>query len=132
MNSLLIDTHILIWLMSGDFEKLSDQLIAELTQVDRIYVSSISLFEIAWLAHHDKIDLNMPYQQWFEIVKNEVNITIMDVTAEIAFRAVTLPEHHKDPHDRMIIATALLNDFKLASVDGKFKLYTELDGLLLS
>ncbi|WP_343123118.1 PIN domain-containing protein [Chrysiogenes arsenatis] len=42
-----------------------------------------------------------------------------------------LPEHHTDPQDRLIIATALNHNAKLLSADSKFKLYRELEGLLV-
>ena len=51
--------------------------------------------------------------------------------AAIATRAVDLYEHHSDPQDRIIIATALEHKAKLMSDDRKFPKYTELDGLLL-
>jgi PIN domain nuclease of toxin-antitoxin system len=43
-----------------------------------------------------------------------------------------LPEHHKDPLDRIIIATTLLHSAELISVDGKFPLYEELKNCLIS
>ena len=41
-------------------------------------------------------------------------------------------EHHRDPQDRIIIATALTHEARLISVDGKFTRYRELDGKLIS
>ena len=49
----------------------------------------------------------------------------------IAGIAVDLPEHHSDPQDRIIIATALSHDAQLMSADGKFPLYKELADRLL-
>jgi PIN domain nuclease of toxin-antitoxin system len=49
----------------------------------------------------------------------------------IASRAVDLPEHHRDPQDRIIIATALVHGALLLSSDAKFTLYEELGGQLL-
>jgi PIN domain nuclease of toxin-antitoxin system len=45
--------------------------------------------------------------------------------------AVDLPEHHSDPQDRIIMATALAHDAKLMSSDSKFPIYAELAGRLL-
>ena len=50
---------------------------------------------------------------------------------EEAERAVSLPEHHKDPIDRIIIATAIEHQAQLLSVDGRFSDYQELAGLLV-
>jgi PIN domain nuclease of toxin-antitoxin system len=59
-------------------------------------------------------------------------IELLPVTPQIAGIAVDLPEHHRDPQDRLIIATALSHDAILISSDGKFPLYTELAGRLLN
>lgn len=73
----------------------------------------------------------MSYVKWLEIVKSHTDIQFLDINTEIAYQAVILPEHHKDPMDRMIIATAMYYQLDIASVDGKFKLYNQLDGKLL-
>ena len=54
------------------------------------------------------------------------------ITSEIAYLSARLTEHHKDPADRMIIATAILNDAQLISFDGVFPLYSELKGRLIT
>jgi PIN domain nuclease of toxin-antitoxin system len=46
--------------------------------------------------------------------------------------SANLPQHHRDPADRLIIATALEHRYSLLSVDSKFELYTELADLLVS
>ncbi len=56
---------------------------------------------------------------------------ILDRADVIAGIAVDLPEHHSDPQDRIIIATALRYDAQLMSADGKFPLYKELADKLL-
>ena len=58
-------------------------------------------------------------------------VTYIPVSRAIAERAVSLPEHHKDPVDRIIIATAVEYQAQLISVDGRFPTYQELAGLLV-
>jgi PIN domain nuclease of toxin-antitoxin system len=53
------------------------------------------------------------------------------ITPQIANIAVDLPEHHRDPQDRLIIATALAHNADLMSSDQQFAKYTELAGRLL-
>jgi PIN domain nuclease of toxin-antitoxin system len=55
----------------------------------------------------------------------------LPITPQIANTAAALPEHHRDPQDRLIIATALVHDADLMSADGQFPRYTELAGKLL-
>jgi PIN domain nuclease of toxin-antitoxin system len=59
-------------------------------------------------------------------------VELLPLTPAIAARAVELPDMHRDPFDRIIIATALEMDARLASVDGRFVSYTELAGRLIA
>src|SRR2546430_11172592 len=59
-------------------------------------------------------------------------ISLLPITPRIAGLAVELVEHHRDPQDRLIIATALSYDATLISADTRFPLYTELNGRLLT
>jgi PIN domain nuclease of toxin-antitoxin system len=58
-------------------------------------------------------------------------IEILGITPQIAEKAVTLPEHHSDPQDRLIMATAIVHGAKLISADGKFVAYADLANLLV-
>ena len=94
-------------------------------------VSAISCFEVAWLAHHGRIALPCDKELWFEKALGGSGIGLLPITPEIASMAVTLPEHHSDPQDRIIIATALAHEAKLMSSDRKFPVYAELADRLL-
>ena len=58
-------------------------------------------------------------------------IDVIPIEQNIAKIAAQLPEHHKDPADRIIIATAIYHQATLLSLDTKFPLYTELNQLLI-
>ncbi len=58
-------------------------------------------------------------------------ITLLPITAQIAYEAVNLSPVHKDPFDRLIIATTVVYKAKLASIDGLFSKYSELDTYLM-
>jgi len=128
---IVLDTHIWHWWVNQIPGKLSPEIIALIEEADEVSVSAISCFEMAWLVHHGRIDLNMPFEYWFSQIEHNTDIQILPVTAQIGIRAVTLPEHHKDPQDRIIIATALFYDARLLSFDSAFPAYRELDGRLL-
>jgi PIN domain nuclease of toxin-antitoxin system len=57
---------------------------------------------------------------------------LLPLTPEVACRAVSLSPVHKDPFDRLIIATSLVYEARLASVDSLFSLYPEIGDRLLS
>ncbi len=96
-----------------------------------VAVSAISCFEVAWLERHGRISLPCEVVTWFEKALDESGIALLPLTPAIAARAVQLHEHHSDPQDRIIIATALEHGAKLMSDDGKFAKYPELEGCLL-
>lgn len=131
MNHLILDTHILIWLVQNP-EKISKKL-QNYIEKSHLYISSITCFEIVWLIEHNKIEIlgYANFQDWFDDIKNQFALQILPVTCQISETAVKLPEHHKDPQDRIIIATALKHQFLLASADLKFQLYQELTNILI-
>ncbi|MDO8990721.1 MAG: type II toxin-antitoxin system VapC family toxin [Sideroxyarcus sp.] len=85
---------------------------------------------MAWLVKHGRIALKLRVSEWLNQIE-ENGIAIIPVTRSIAERAVSLPEHHKDPVDRIIIATTIEYKAQLLSVDGRFPDYQELAGLLV-
>ncbi|MDP2902235.1 MAG: type II toxin-antitoxin system VapC family toxin [Methylovulum sp.] len=128
---IVLDTHIWHWWTNQIPDKLSFKIIALIEETDEIAVSAISCFEMAWLVRHGRINLDMPFEHWFSEVECNTGIQILPVTAQIGIQAVALPEHHKDPQDRIIIATALLYEAHLLSFDTAFSAYRELDGCLI-
>lgn len=90
----------------------------------------MTCWEMAWLVEHGRIVLQLPVSNWLDQVEAN-GVVIIPVSRSIAERAVALPEHHKDPVDRIIIATAVEHQAQLVSVDGRFPAYHELAGLLV-
>lgn len=128
MKNVLLDTHILYWYINQTPNKLSPTMIEIIECADEIFISAITCFELSWLIHHQRIQLAIPYTEWFQSVL-DYGVKVLPITAEIAHLAVILPEHHKDPHDRLIIATALHHQYRVLSIDHAFDLYDELQHL---
>lgn len=74
----------------------------------------------------------MPAHEWFQEALENSGIELIPLMPDIAARAVVLTDVHRDPFDRIIIATALVENALLASLDSKFCEYPELKGFLLS
>ena len=119
---ILVDTHILIWLLSGDsMLSRSAQRILE-DERNEIYFSSINIAEIA--IKHVKNPLLMPLTP--EQVREaalENNLRELDFGSSHAVALASLPLHHKDPVDRMLIAQAEGSQMKLMSHDDFIALY---------
>lgn len=128
---IVLDTHIWLWWINQDQVRLKLAWTARIDSDEPVGVSAISCFEIAWLAHHSRIELPIAVDDWFDKALAGSGIALLPVTPRIARMAVQLPEHHRDPQDRLIIATALAHDATLISVDDQFPRYAELAGHLL-
>lgn len=128
---IILDTHIWLWWVNDDIASLGQERKKQIECSDAVAVSAISCFEVAWLERHGRIILPCGREEWFKKALQGSGVMLLPLTPQIASRAVDLPEHHNDPQDRIIIATALAHDGRLMSADKKFPLYTELVGRLL-
>ena len=128
---IVLDTHIWIWWVNDDQALLKPEWRELIDNATEVGVSAISCFEVAWMGRHGRIVLPQPRALWFQRALGGSGISLLPVSAEIASIAVDMPEHHRDPQDRIIIATALALDCQLISVDRKFPFYQELAGKLV-
>jgi PIN domain nuclease of toxin-antitoxin system len=70
-----------------------------------------------------RLQLSCPAKEWCQKALTPSDIMLFPLTPEIAYRAVNLSPVHKAPFDRIIIATALVYQANLASIDGLFSQY---------
>ena len=127
---LILDTHALYWWVNCTPDKLGQRQIDAIETAESLAVSAMTCWEMTWLVKHERIVLQLPVSDWLDQVEAN-GVAIIPVSRSIAERAVLLPEHHKDPVDRIIIATAVEHQAQLVSVDGRFPDYQELPGLLV-
>jgi PIN domain nuclease of toxin-antitoxin system len=127
---LILDTHALYWWVNRTPDKLEQRQIDAIETADALAISAMTCWEIAWLVKHGRIILKLPVSDWLDQIEAN-GVAIIPVSRAIAERAVTLHEHHKDPVDRIIIATAVEHQAQLLSVDGRFSDYQELAELLV-
>lgn len=123
---ILLDTHTLIWWLKGS-DKLSikaKKAILEAQKENSIYVSSITIWEICMLAKNGEIGFGIDIGDWIKSLESMSGINFVPVDNEVSQKAVFLPElDHKDPADRIIIATALSLGCPLATKDVKIHAY---------
>jgi len=128
---ILLDTHIWIrWLLPS--QPLPTSLVRQIEQTETIMVSAISCWEVVMLEKQQRIKLPLPIKQWLQEATTGSEINVLPITCDISCLAGTLPEHHKYPADRIIIATALCHNLKLMSLDSIFPNYQELIGKLIT
>ncbi len=124
---LVIDTHVLIWWVSGSdslSNKASKHIKDMLKNDGEVIISSISAWEIAMLIQKDRLVLSMDVESWLDEVSQIDGVRFMPVDNEISIKATMLPgEFHKDPADRMIVATARKLAVPLVTADEKILQY---------
>ena len=118
----LLDTHTLIWYINGD-EELSNNAKAAIEGDHTInFISIASLWEIAIKISLEKLDLKTPFKQIAKEIENN-GFEILPITFEDTLTLSTLPMHHRDPFDRIIIVQSFNNGLNLISKDANFDLY---------
>jgi PIN domain nuclease of toxin-antitoxin system len=114
----LLDTHIVIWALNGD-ARLPAKYIRIIEDGSKCYVSIASLWEIAIKQSLGKLDVRDDIVNALE----EGNIELLPVSTAAIRTIRTLPHHHRDPFDRMLIAQAIAENLSLLTVDRHFALY---------
>jgi PIN domain nuclease of toxin-antitoxin system len=124
---IILDTHVWWWAISEP-ERLSSiaQKIIEETPSTERHVASISLWEFAMMSSRGRIILNIHPKEWLRNAIESVGTKVLSMTANIAFESCNLPGNfHKDPADRIIVATARIYNALLISRDEKILNYPE-------
>lgn len=129
---ILIDTQVLIWFQVNhpNLGKTAVRLITDPNNT--IYVSDISLYEIAIKQTIGKLaDFNVDIRDIVTVGKEDgFNFIPLNHDAIAAYVNIPLHDGHRDPFDRLIIATAKMSGLTLLSADEKFELYEDYVSLI--
>ena len=119
MTTVLLDSHVVHW-WSAEPHRLSPSATLTIEQAAELAVASISWFELAWLAGHERITLTMPLRSWLDGLSQQVRTVA--ATPAIAATAVAFPRSFPgDPADRLIYATAIENGWSLVTKDQRMR-----------
>jgi PIN domain nuclease of toxin-antitoxin system len=119
----LLDTHVLIWLVEGDKNLSTIARSAIEDEENSLYLSIVSLWEITIKLSLDKLDLQLSVDEMVESFLIPGGIQILQIETRHLSILRDLPLHHRDPFDRLIIAQAQAEGMTLVSADGIFGMY---------
>ena len=123
MRPLLLDTCAVLRLANGEFGKFSRSAMNAMREADVLYVSPISEWEISLKWKQGGIELPLEPRMLMRKVIDAYSLSLVPLSEEVMFRATELPEIHKDPADRFIIATAVLGNMVVVTTDRRFAQY---------
>lgn len=124
---ILLDTHVWIWFLSNPEKLSSEAKKAVETGIEKesVFISSISIWEIAVLHTKDRLQLSIDLEKWISQSEKLPFLQFVPVNNAIALQSVLLPDPlHNDPADRIIIATALSEGVALVTKDEKIIAYS--------
>jgi PIN domain nuclease of toxin-antitoxin system len=115
--NLLLDTHVLIWWDEG--RRISAEARAAVEEADTVYVSAASAWEIAIKTGLGRL---RPTRTVDKAVRDS-GFVELPITFRHAERVATLPAHHRDPFDRLLVAQAEVEELALVTRDPVFGRY---------
>ncbi len=119
---IVLDTHIWFYFINDGPEKLPAEVRKAIRDNDVLGVSIISCWEIAMLVAKNRLRFSIDVQDWITKALKYKGIKLIELTPEIAVLATRLPgEFHKDPADRIIVASSLKLAAPLVTLDQSIK-----------
>lgn len=119
---ILLDTHIYLWWLQ-DHPKLSAPARGKILAATEVYVSSASIWEASIKIGIGKLEADIE-ELVAQIAQN--GFLELPVSARHAMQLARLPELHRDPFDRMLVAQAMCEPLRLLTADAQVARYSEL------
>jgi PIN domain nuclease of toxin-antitoxin system len=121
MSGYLLDTHVWLWAQSGDTEKIGSDLQSELEKHQhrrQLCVSAISILEIARLVALKQYTIASSIDDFIAEATADDGLVLLDLSPRILIESTRLPDEiHRDPSDRILIATAREHNLTLITRD---------------
>ncbi len=129
---ILLDTHVWLWWLSGagGLSTAASTAIDEAIDADGVTVSTISTWEIALLVDRERLTLRIPVGEWIEASEAVPSLSFVPPSNRIMLESVALPgQFHRDPTDRIIVATARMEGMSVVTKDTKIQDYPHVQSL---
>jgi PIN domain nuclease of toxin-antitoxin system len=123
MGRFLLDTHGFLWLIQGD-SQLSERARAVISDdANQLYFSVASIWEITIKLNIGKLKIGHTIEDIYTLLA-QLKVEVLSIDRSDLVQYLTLPLHHRDPFDRILIAQAIDRDLVLVSADESFGAYS--------
>lgn len=120
---LLLDSHIMLWIVAPGSRQLSARAKRIVTEAASVQFSLVSLWELAIKAAKGQLDIDLDR---LLSALDEARLQELPLRRQHNQTLRTLPAHHRDPFDRMLVAQAVAEPLHLLTCDEKLKPYSDL------
>lgn len=119
----LLDTHTLLWFALNDPQLSSAAMAVILDSASDKLVSPASYWEIAIKVSLGKYVLSRPYEDFMRNAIDQNGFHYLHIEPRHTAALISLPYHHRDPFDRLLIAQAMVEQILIISGDPAFDAY---------
>jgi PIN domain nuclease of toxin-antitoxin system len=128
---ILLDTHVLVWWVNGDHQRLSDTARNVLESREQTTLeSAISCWEVVMLVQRRRMGLSMDVEPWVSRLQPLPQLRLLPLSASVAMAATRLPDpFHPDPAVRVLVAQARELNIPLVTADSTIRAYPHLHSL---
>jgi len=119
----LLDTHVFLWMLTTP-QRLGEAALAVIERADSVLaLSAASAWEIAIKSGLGRLSLPEPATTYVPASMRRSAVTPLPVTVEHALGVATLPRHHGDPFDRLLVSQAQVDGLTLITADPQLTAY---------
>ena len=121
--NILLDACSFLWALEEP-ERLSEEARRVFAQKEnRLFLSAVTVWEIALKYRLERLHLPAPPSVTIPRAMRDLKLTSLDLDISSAMRVASLPLHHKDPFDRMLVCQSLCHDMAILTPDALIKQY---------
>lgn len=120
---LLVDVHAVLWAVDDPTKLTSQALLALQDPGNDLLLSAGTIWELAIKVGLGKLKLSLPFKQWMIQATTDLGLTVLPITVDYADMQSSLPLHHRDPFDRLLVAQAQVENVAIVSADPVFDRY---------
>lgn len=120
---LLPDSHTVIWAVDNPSQLSSTASAALQDPANDLLLSAATLWEISIKVGLRKLTLSLPFRAWMNQATTDLSLALLPITVDFADAQANLPDHHRDPFDRLLIAQAITENVAIVSADSVFNTY---------